>query len=134
MDSPSKSPFNYNTYLMLDAQKGELEFQVRYLYDKWINMDRADMKIKDNYSQSKILFDLESKLYDKYHPHPVENRNRMERRCKNLRKRIEERFLEEYPEKVRDTLEAHNLYLVSKSKLDALRVCVVAYHSGLTDI
>lgn len=133
MDSLSKSSFNYNTYLMLNDQKNELEFQVKYLYDKWLNMDRVDMKIKDNYSQSKILFWLEGKLYDKYHPHPAEKRKQIEKRCKNLRKRIEQRFLEEHPEKVRDTFEAHNLYLVNKSKLDALRVCVVAYHSALTD-
>ena len=134
MDSQSNSSFNYNTYLTLKYQKHELEIQVKCLYDIWRELDCRNIQIKDNYPQSMVLFQLEGKLYDKYHPYAIPNRKRMEKRCENLRKRIEQRFLEEYPEKVRDTLEAHNLYLVAKSKLDAIRVCVVAYHSGLTDI
>ena len=134
MDHPSKMPFNYETYLILNGQRQKLDFQVKSLYDKWRQMDLCNFRIKDEYSQSKMLFKIESILYDGHDNNPNRNTKRLRRRSDNLKKRIEQRFAEEFPERVVDTLKAHNLYLVNKSKLDALRICVVAYHSGLTDI
>lgn len=126
--------FGYDTYLMLKDQQHQLETQVRSLYTTWRHMDCVNIDIKDNYSQSIVLFELEGKLYDKYHATCIQNRKRIEKRCKNLKKRIEERFLEEHPQRVRDTLEAYNLYLLNQCRLNALRVCVTAYHSALTDL
>lgn len=135
MEYTPRKTFGYDTYLMLKEQQHQLETQVRTLYDRWRYMDCVNIDIKDNYPQSKILFSLEGKLYfDKYHPCDSRDRVRMEKRCINLKKRIEERFLEEYPERVRNTLEAYNLYLLNQCRLNALRVCVTAYHSALTDL
>ena len=124
---------DYTTFMIIHRQQKSLEKEVRLLHSHWMELDCENIGIKDEYCQSKILFRLECKLFDKYHPHDSRDRKRMEKRCENLRRRIESRFSEEYPDKVRCTLEAHNLYLLNKSKLNALRCAASAYHSAVSD-
>ena len=129
----SEKMADYNTYLILYKQQKSLDKDVKQLNYDWMKLDVEDTRIKDNYSQSKILFTLECQLYDKYNPHDSRDRKQKEKRCSNLKRRIESRFNEEHPERVRNTLEAFNLYLLNKSKLNALRLSVSAYHAAVSD-
>ncbi len=124
---------DYKTFMILCRQQKSLAKEVKVCYNIWTDLNCINFEIKDEYSQSKILFRLEDKLDDKYHPHDSRDRKRMEKRCENLRRKIETRFAKEYPDATKATLEAHNLYLINKSKLNALRCAVCSYHSAVSD-
>jgi hypothetical protein len=125
---------DYGTTLTLKDQLKELKEKTEKLFEEWRKRERRNEWVKEQFPQSKILFQLEEKLDKHFDEMTNKERRKIMRRCNNLDKRIHQRFEEECPYMVIQTLKAYNDYLLSKSQLNGLRVAEKAYYLAVVDI
>ena len=125
---------DYGTAMMLKDQLKELEAKVDKLYTEWRQRDRRNDLVKEQFSQSKVLERLENLLDNYGDTMEPSKRRKIQRRCQNLYKRIDQRFEDECPYMTIQTLKLHNEYLLAKSQLNGLRVASKAYYLAVVDI
>lgn len=122
---------DYGTCVDLNEQLDVLTETTKKLYDAWMELEVRNTHIINRFSQTKLLVKLCEKIRTRNYTD--KQLKAIDRRLDNLDRRSEKRFEIEYPAETIETLKAYNDYLLSKSKLNGLRLSYKAYHHALID-